>query len=145
MSRAWSLLLGIVFLGFAAYTTQRALEFRRTGVVVTGEVIAVDKQLTMEDGALSYSERPRVRYTPNGSRRPLTMTFNWASPIFADHQPGDAVRVRYLPGNPADAREDSALLDWLWPVALVLLGIGGFTNTLRSGPAEYVIWRSSDD
>ena len=145
MSRGWSLLVGVLCLGLAAYTTQRTLEFRRSGVVVTGEVITVDKELTLQDGAVSYSERPRVRYLPQGARTPLVMRFNWASPLFNGYEPGDPVRVRYLPDDPADAREDSLVLDWLSPVVFVLLGLGGLTNTLQRGSEEIVLWRSSED
>jgi hypothetical protein len=144
VSRGWSLLIGVGCLIGAAWAANRSLEYRRHGIVVQGEVISVDAQVTQDSG-ISYSERAVVRYTPSDGGKPRILKFHWATPLLGGHEPGDKVSVRYLPDEADAAREDSLLLDWAGPAALLILGIGGLTGRLRSGQPETVLWRSSDD
>ncbi|MCK7595338.1 DUF3592 domain-containing protein [Pseudomarimonas salicorniae] len=146
MGRGWSLLFGIGFLVGAAWASQRSLEYRRHGVVVEGEVVKVDARVTRDGSSLSYSERAVVRYTPSNGGPARTLEFHWATPLLGGHEPGERVRVRYLPDEADAAREDSLLFDWLLPVVLACLGLAGLTGRLRwSRHEEHVLWRSSDN
>lgn len=146
MARGWSLLLGIGLLAGAVWAGERSLEYRRHGIVVEGTVVEVHAQLTREGDSVSYTEQPVVRYQRLHEHQPRSMTFNWASPLFGRHAPGDKVKVRYLPDDPDAAREDSLLLDWAIPTVLLILGLAGVTGRLQGSRSDdYVIWRSSDD
>jgi hypothetical protein len=145
VNRFLSLLIGIACLCGSAYMAKRTIEFRHHGEVVTGEVIAVDRQLTHDDDGFDLSERVRVRYTPLSGGPPLEMRTNWATAWIFHSKPGDSRSVRYLPDDPADAREDSWLVDLLGPVALLLIGIGGLSGNLTSSRPESVLWSSRDD
>ncbi len=145
MGSGWSILLGIAFLLGAAYLTQRTLEFRRHGEVVSGTVIAVEAQLSSDGGGLQFSRRATISYVPKQGGKALTMRTGWVSSWFGPLQSGDRVAVRYLPKSPEDAREDSFLVDWGGPLALILMGFGGLTGKLTRGSQETVWWRSSDD
>lgn len=145
MGRGWSFLLGIAFLLGAAYFAQRSLEFRRHGEVVSGTVVAVDARLSSDEDGLRYSKRALVQYTPASGGEALSMRTSWSSAWFGSLQPGDSVRVRYLPRAPQEAREDSLLFDCLGPLALLLLAVGSFTGKLRSTRGETVWWRRGVD
>ncbi|MCB1569812.1 MAG: DUF3592 domain-containing protein [Dokdonella sp.] len=145
MNRFLSLLVGVACLCGSVYMAKRSIEFRRHGEVVTGEVIGVDRQLTHDDDGFDLSERVRVRYTPLSGGPPLEMRTNWVTAWISRTKPGDPRSVRYLPDDPADAREDSWLIDLLGPVALLLIGVGAFTGNLTSSRAENVLWSSRDD
>ena len=145
MGRGWSILIGIACLAGAVYTADQALEFHRHGEVVTGKVLSVDARLSTDESGIDYSERQLVQYTPTGSNRPLTMKTHWSSGWFFTRKPGDSVAIRYLPTSPEKAREDSRLFDWLAPIALVLLAIGGFTGRLTWSEPERVWWRRGSD
>lgn len=140
MNRFLSLLIGIACLCGSAYMAKRTIEFRSHG-----EVVSVDRRLTHDDDGFDLSERVRVRYTPLSGGPPLEMRTNWATAWIFHSKPGDSRSVRYLPDDPADAREDSWLIDLLGPVALLLIGIGGLSGNLTSSRPESVLWSSRDD
>ncbi|SFN33611.1 DUF3592 domain-containing protein [Dokdonella immobilis] len=145
MNRFLSLAIGIVCLCGSAYMAKRTIEFRRHGEVVSGEVIAVDRQLTHGEDGFDLSERTQVRYTPRSGGPPLEMHTQWGTAWIFHSKPGDPQSLRYLPDNSVDAREDSWLIDLLGPVTFLLLGVGGLTGSLTSSRPESVLWSSSDD
>lgn len=145
MSRGWSFLIGVACLLGSVYFAQRSLEFRRHGEVVDGTVIAVDARISSDDDGFRFSRRAVVEYTPRAGGKPLTLRTNWSSGWFAAPAPGDRLPVRYLPEKPEQAREDNLLDDWLGPLALLALGIGGITGNLRSSRGETVWWRRGED
>ena len=144
MNRLLSFIIGVACLCGSVYMAKRTIEFRRHGEVVSGEVIAVDRQLTHDDDGFDFSERTRVRYTPLSGGPPLEVRTNWQTAWIFHSKPGDSRSVRYLPDDPSDAREDSWLIDFLGPVALLLLGLGGVTGRLTSTRPESVWWSSRD-
>lgn len=127
----------------ALYTAHRSLEFRREGLVVEGQVVAVDARITRDDDGIGYSERVEIRYTPAAGGKPQVLKSGWNNALFGAHEVGDRVRVRHLPGRPGDAREDSLLRDLLLPALLLVLGIAGLAGRLTSSSsgAETTIWR----
>ena len=140
---ALSRIVGIGCLLGALYAGQRSLEFRRHGEVVDGKVVAVDAKVSASRDGVDYSERTEIRYTPRSGGPPLLLKSNWNGALFGSNDVGDTVAVRYLPARPDDAREDSALRDWLLPLLLVVLGVAGLRGRLRSddsGP-EFTLWR----
>jgi len=145
MGSFWSVLIGVVALGFAVYLGKQSIEYRRDGVVVVGTVKEVQRQISSDGDGPQYSERYVVVYTPQGQKQALTMRTGWHSGFLFGTKAGSAVKVRYLPQAPQEAREDSWLIDIGGPIALVLLGIGGLTGRLQSGRAETVWWRSGGD
>jgi hypothetical protein len=143
MGTALSRLVGVGCLLGALYCAQRTLEFRRHGEVVSGKVVAVDLRVTASRDGIDHEERSEVRYTPKAGGKSFVLKSNWNGALFGRHDVGDAVDVRYLPARPADAREDSLLLDWLLPLLLLALGIAGVTGRLRSDRHdwEFTLWR----
>lgn len=141
MGRGWSLLIGIGCLIGAFYSADQALEFHRHGEVVSGTVLSVDAKLASDEQGFDYSERQLVQYTPAGSSQPLTVRTNWTSGWLFTRKPGDSVAIRYLPTAPEKARENSPVFDWLLPIALLLLSLGGFTGRLTWSKPERVWWR----
>jgi len=141
MSRGWSMVIGIACLLGAVYVGKQSIEFRRHGEVVVGTVQSVDAKLTSDEKGVDYSERAVVSYTPKAGGGPFTVKTGWATAWFSSRKPGDAVAVRYLPKQPEEAREDSLILDWAAPLALLVLGIAGITGKLQSSDEERVWWR----
>ena len=142
MSSVLSRLVGVGCLLGALYFAHRSVEFRRHGEVVTGTVVAIDAKVTHEDNRIGYSERADIRYTPKGRAQPLLLRSNWSSGLFSSNDIGDKVSVRYLPDHPEEAREDSAFLDWLAPLLLLVLGVAGVTGRLQPGGGpETTLWR----
>ena len=145
MGGSWQRWIGIACLVAAAWATQRSWEFSRDGVVVEGDVARVDAQIAVEDHSISYSERAVVTYRRRDGGELRTLKGHWSSPLFGAHQPGDKVKVRYLPDETDAAQEDSLLVNWALPAVLLVLGISGLAGGLRSGSNEWVIWRSGND
>jgi hypothetical protein len=142
MGSALSRIVGVGCLAGAVYVANLSIEFRRHGEIVTGTVVAIDAKVTHDDGAINYSERAEILYTPKGGKQPLRLHSNWASGLFSSNDIGDKVSVRYLPDRPEEARQDSLLFDWLAPLALLVLGLAGVTGRLQSSDPETTLWSS---
>lgn len=142
MGTGLSRLIGLGCLLGALYFAQRSIEFRRHGEVVLGTVVAIDARVSHDGDGLDYSERSEIRYSPKSGGKPLVLRSNWNNALFGRHDVGDRVSVRYLSDRPAEAREDSLLLDWLLPLLLLVLGVAGVTGRLRSSNsgADVTIW-----
>ena len=135
MGRVLSLMLGLVCLLGALYTAHRALEFHRHGEVVLGTVVEDSQALGVMAGGVSRSQPIRVRYTPLGSDTPLELQTGLTSSWFTSPEPGETFAVRYLPERPADARQDSLLIDLVAPLGLLVLGLSALSGPL--GPSAH--------
>lgn len=136
-------IVGLACLAGALYTGHRSVEFWRHGEVVPGTVVAVDVETSVGPGGVDRSERPEIRYTPQGERAPRIFQADWSNSLFGRHHPGDTIDVRYLPEDPADARIDSRTRDVLVPVLLLVIGILGVRGHLQPGGDDdhWFVWR----
>lgn len=133
----WS---GIVLIGAAAWLAQDSLELLRDGVTTDARVTRITTLVTSDTRhGRRASHTAYIEYRAGGSPRVLTHTW-WEKPgrdcVWPCYVQGQALRVIYLPAEPATAKVDS-MQELLSTPAMV----GGIGLVLILIASVMLLWR----
>ena len=115
--------VGLVFAVVGTFFLMDTLRFLPGTITANGTIVQCK-----DSGGENSSCQPVVNFTTQSGQQ-ITFNSSFSSSSFNE---GEAVTVRYHPNNPHDARIDSFVSTWLFPVifgglGLIVLLLGFFT------------------